>query len=208
MTVHQEIHLLLVEDSITCMVPAIREIAKDGKIGGGCCDPPYGLEFMSKDWDRLDPQADEAGEEEGQKGEPRTHAEKMQAQQEWHAQWLKGVFQLLRPGGLLKVFGGTRTFHRLAAAMEEVGFVLDPAHSLEAWAYGSGFPKSLNVAKAIDKHLRPKPEEAEEQETEEDEAEEEPTPAELTSPEAVRFSGYGTALKPAWEPFLVGRKPE
>jgi len=73
----------------------------------------------------------------------------------------------------------------------------------------SGFPKSLNVAKAIDKHLRPEPEAEkteEEAKVEEQEMEDEPQ-VELTSPDALRFSGYGTALKPAWEPFLVGRKP-
>ncbi len=98
------------------------------------------------------------------------------AMQEWHRQWLAGVHRVLKPGGVIKVFGATRTFHRMAAAMEQVGFVdLD----LEAWMYGSGFPKSLNIQKKL---------------------------AERGSPEADRFGGWGTALKPAWEPFVVGRK--
>jgi len=70
------------------------------------------------------------------------------AMQEWHARWLSEVFRVLVPGGTAKAFGGTRTFHRLAAAMETAGLM--EVH-LEAWAYASGFPKSLNVGKAIDK---------------------------------------------------------
>jgi len=63
----------------------------------------------------------------------------------------------------------------MAMAMREVGFC--DMH-LEAWTYGSGFPKSLNLQKNIDDLMI-----------------------------AEEFSGYGTALKPAWEPFVVGRKP-
>jgi site-specific DNA-methyltransferase (adenine-specific) len=70
--------------------------------------------------------------------------------------------------------------------MENVGFHLEPEHSLEAWAYGNGFPKSLNVVKALAAHqVRGDP----------------------PDPESDEFRGYGTALKPAWEPFVVGRKP-
>ena len=101
----------------------------------------------------------------------------VRAMQEWHRQWLAEVFRVLKPGGVIKVFGATRTFHRLAAAMEQAGFVdLD----LEAWMYGSGFPKSLNIHKKL---------------------------CELESPEAQRYEGFGTALKPAWEAFVVARKP-
>ena len=101
--------------------------------------------------------------------------------QAWHEGWLRECLRVLRPGGVIKAFAATRTMHRLAAAMENVGFVLDPDDSLEAWCYGSGFPKSLNVSKALAEGY----------------------------PELVeRYSGYGTALKPSWEPFVVGRKPE
>ena len=58
------------------------------------------------------------------------------AMQDWHLAWLKEAFRVLRTGGVAKVFSATRTGHRLAAAMEDAGFVLDPEHSLEAWAYG------------------------------------------------------------------------
>ena len=87
------------------------------------------------------------------------------------------AYHVLKPGGLVRVFGGTRTFHRMCAAMEEAGFVLRPEHSLEAWAYGTGFPKSHNVAAHMDEG------------------------------EAQRWVGVGTALKPAWEPIVVAYKP-
>ena len=100
--------------------------------------------------------------------------------QSWHEGWLRECYRVLKPGGVIKAFSGTRTFHRLAAAMESVGFVLDPKDSLTAWVYASGFPKSLNVSKALQK---------------------------MGSDEASRWTQYGTALKPAFEPFIVGHKP-
>lgn len=79
------------------------------------------------------------------------------------------VLRVLRPGAHLLAFGGTRTFHRLTCAIEDAGFEVRDCLS---WLYGSGFPKSLDVGKAV--------------------------PA---------FSGHGTALKPAWEPIILARKP-
>lgn len=132
------------------------------------------------------------------------------------------VYRVLAPGGIAKAFGGSRTFHRMGEAMEEAGF--EDIH-LEAWAYGSGFPKSMNVSKAIDKmkgakremkriphsgeammrhggeNTRPWIEEAIKNGYHEVQGD---TPA---SPEALAWDGWGTALKPAWEPVLVGRKP-
>ena len=83
-------------------------------------DPPYGLEFMGKHWD---------------KGVP--------GQDFWEA-----TRRLLLPGGYQLAFGGTRTFHRLAVAIEDAGFQI---RDMIAWVYGSGFPKSLDISKAIDK---------------------------------------------------------
>lgn len=144
--------------------------------------------------------------------------------QSWCVTWLRECYRVLRPGGVIKVFGATRMMHRMAAAMEEAGFVLQPSHSLEGWSYGSGFPKSLNLGKAFDKAAgavrevvgskvgRPGYREGLD-------AGNEVYGAGLgngsaksaitapATPEAEVFEGFGTALKPAWEPFLVGRKP-
>jgi hypothetical protein len=88
------------------------------------------------------------------------YAENMHAYQAWCRAWAAECLRVLRPGGHLVPFGGTRTYHRLACAIEDAGFeIRDSIH----WIYGQGFPKSLNVAEAIDKaergvrHMRPDP---------------------------------------------------
>ncbi len=83
-------------------------------------DPPYGLGFMGKDWDH---------------GVPGVH-------------FWQEVLRVLKPGAHLVAFGGTRTYHRLAVAIEDAGFEV---RDCLGWLYGSGFPKSLDVSKAIDK---------------------------------------------------------
>lgn len=139
--------------------------------------------------------------------------------QEWHARWLAQAFRLLRSGGFARVFSGTRTFHRLAAAMEDVGF---RRIGLEAWVYGSGFPKSLAIGKAIDGHLgveRPvigrakgrgsnAGSECYNWNNPNDTADR--TYYDVTGPgseESEPWEGWGTALKPSWEPIVVGQKP-
>jgi DNA modification methylase/transcriptional regulator with XRE-family HTH domain len=84
------------------------------------CDPPYGLKFMGKDWDH------------GIPGVPH---------------WAE-VFRALKPGAFLLAFGGTRTHHRLMCAIEDAGFEI---RDCMMWLYGSGFPKSLDIGKQIDK---------------------------------------------------------
>ena len=75
-------------------------------------------------------------------------ASHMNTMHQWHLQWLKEAYRTLQPNGIIKAFSGTRTFHRMAVAMKEAGFT---GIRLEVWNYGSGFPKSLDVSKAIDK---------------------------------------------------------
>lgn len=134
------------------------------------CDPPYGLEFMGKEWDKLQvaenpnflkpPGVSGSNNTYGPRFGVRQHGDskgvqkiqkRNEAQQHWHVRWLAEVYRVLEPGGVVKAFSGTRTFHRMAAAMEEAGFILEPKSSLEAWLYGSGFPKSMNISKQIDK---------------------------------------------------------
>jgi DNA modification methylase len=124
------------------------------------CDPPYGLEFMGKDWDH---------------GVPGEHF------------WSEAL-RVAKPGAHLLAFGGTRTHHRLACAIEDAGWEV---RDCLMWLYGQGFPKSKDVAKAIDEsHGNPTAE-----------------PYTPTHPEAIRWHGWGTALKPAWEPIILARKP-
>lgn len=108
---------------------------------------------------------------------------KLNSMQEWHRAWLVECYRVLVPGGVIKAFSATRTFHRMATAMQEAGFT---DIRLEAWNYGSGFPKSMNIGKTLDKAAG---------------AEREATSA------AKVWDGWGTALKPSWEPVLVGTKP-
>jgi hypothetical protein len=88
-------------------------------------DPPYGLSFMGKEWDH------------GVPGVPF-----------WEA-----ALRVLKPGGHLVAFSGSRTYHRLACAVEDAGFEIRDSF---IWAYGSGFPKSMNIATAIEKLADPK----------------------------------------------------
>lgn len=135
----------------------------------------------------------------------------------WHASWLREVARTLEPGGVVKAFGGTRTIHRVAAAMEDVGLEV---LGMTAWAYGSGFPKNLDVGKALDNragvtravkgpppYRRGRAQQAY-SETRRVSYDYPPSPVTVaTSPEAVLWDGWGTALKPSWEPVVVGRRP-
>lgn len=85
------------------------------------------------------------------------------------------VLRVLKPGGHLLAFSGTRTYHRMAAAIEDAGFEI---RDQIGWLYGSGFPKSRNIAEH-----------------------------DLDGEDAERWTGWGTALKPAWEPICVARRP-
>ena len=144
------------------------------------------------------------------------------SQRLWHKDWVEAAFRVLRPGGVLKAFNGTRTMHHMAMAMEEAGF---GEMTFEAWSYGSGFPKSHNIAKAIDKMKGAKREMKRTPHSGEammrhggdntrpwiEEAlkvgyHEAPGDVPVTD-EAKLWEGWGTALKPAWEPVIVGTKP-
>ncbi len=115
----------------------------DASVDSVVCDPPYNLSFMGRDWD--------------------SHAT-AEVFERWCESWARECLRLLKPGGYLVAFGGTRTYHRLACGIEDAGFEIRDSIGegrgyLLAWVHGSGFPKA------------------------------------------------STALKPAWEPIVVARKP-
>ena len=150
-------------------------------------DPPYGLSFMGKGWDH---------------GVPGVEF------------WTE-AFRVAKPGAHLLAFGGTRTYHRLACAIEDAGWEI---RDCVMWVYGSGFPKSHDVSKAIDKAAGAEREvvwhDPSRYRRDNDsnnayaahcgQAGNITAPA---TPEAQQWSGWGTALKPAWEPIIVARKP-
>ena len=127
-------------------------------------DPPYGLEFMGKEWDApwknsgdvLTDPASVGGFQDGAGGNPYSRSrirygrdgDAMLGFQDWFTVVAIEALRVLKPGGHLLAFGGTRTWHRLAVAIEDAGFEVRDSI---AWMYGSGFPKSLDVSKAIDK---------------------------------------------------------
>ena len=151
-------------------------------------DPPYGLAFMGKAWDGTTPPP-----------------------ADWHA--IRGA---LRPGAPLLAFGGTRTWHHLATALEAAGFAL---RDTLMWLYGSGFPKSHDVSKAIDKAAGARREVVGKSIYYPRRANKNGTATysdfhndtrDLTAPatDAARlWHGFGTALKPAWEPVLLAMAP-
>src|SRR3990167_514402 len=223
----------LQNDSITLWCGDCCEILKqlpENSIDSCVCDPPYGLKFMNKEFDNL-----------GDRSQ----------MQKWHEQWVREVFRVLKPGGYLLVFGGSRTNHRLVCAVEDTGFeirdslryfyetnsymkiFLDslsseqrdllniawPAESEYQWVYGSGFPKSLDVSKALDralgavrKKIQPGNAPAYQRSIGNTRPWMDDADHKIDGPEPVtalanQWSGWGTALKPAYEPITIARKP-
>lgn len=154
-------------------------------------DPPYELGFMGKSWDKSGIAYDVAV-------------------------WSE-CLRVLKPGGHLIAFGGSRTYHRLAVAIEDAGFEI---RDQLQWLYGSGFPKSLDISKALDKQAgaAPKSPNADKWKPGSRGAAPkhgtgwgtEPTTPHNWEPAtaaAQQWNGWGTALKPAHEPAVLARKP-
>jgi site-specific DNA-methyltransferase (adenine-specific) len=104
-------------------------------------DPPYGLEFMGKDWDKLDIGLPQEAVWKGRRDGPPSASVRMQR---WHEAWVREAYRVLKPGGYLLAFGGTRTHHRLWCAIENAGFVVQDTIM---WLYGQGFPKGRTQLK-------------------------------------------------------------
>ena len=160
----------------------------DGYFDSIVTDPPYGLKFMGKAWDH------------GIPGVP---------------YWAEAL-RVAKPGAFLLAFGGTRTHHRLMVAIEDAGWEI---RDCIMWVYGSGFPKSHDVSKAIDKaagverdvigknmNRRTGRTNATAYVRGNDACESENITAPATDA-ARQWDGWGTALKPAWEPVIVGYCP-
>jgi DNA modification methylase len=144
----------------------------DNSVDSIVCDPPYELGFMGKSWDS--------------------------SGIAYSIELWKECLRVLKPGGHLLAFGGTRTWHRLAVAIEDAGFEI---RDNIAWLYGSGFPKSHNISKAIDKSA------GAEREIVGYRNPDGSGVAGKVEKDAKAWDGWGTALKPAHEPIVVARKP-
>lgn len=179
------------------------DVIEPNSIDSIVTDPPYELGFMNKGWD----------------------SNGVAFQKET---WEK-CYTALKSGGYLVAFGGTRTFHRIACAIEDAGFEI---RDTIMWLYGSGFPKSLNIGKQVEakilfndasgrshKMLNGEKvhtkmwahhwnyENGVEPKDYSELSQEKVIDVEFTTEEGRRWSGWGTALKPAYEPIIVARKP-
>jgi site-specific DNA-methyltransferase (adenine-specific) len=147
---------------------------------------------------------------------PNARLDAMNVFQQWFTEVAAEALRVLKPGGHLLAFGGTRTYHRMACAIEDAGFeIRDSIH----WVYGSGFPKSLNISKAIDKAAGVEREVVgkklsgianSKEGTRHTIGASKAVEVDVTisaTEEAKQWDGWGTALKPAHEPIVVARKP-
>jgi len=134
------------------------KLLDDNSVDSIVTDPPYELGFMGKKWDSTGIA--------------------------YNVELWQEALRVLKPGGHLLAFGGTRTYHRMVCAIEDAGFEI---RDQMQWIYGSGFPKSIDISKALDKRR---------------------CKVDITATEEAKlWEGWGTALKPANEPIVVARKP-
>jgi site-specific DNA-methyltransferase (adenine-specific) len=133
-----------------CLDVIPRLVTEGVSVDAVVTDPPYGLEFMGKEWDRFRDEPRRIVGTGGREAPFAHHAVALNGRRNsqygvWCEAWARACFEILRPGGYLVAFGGTRTYHRLVCAIEDAGFVIQDQL---AWLYGSGFPKHRS-------HLKP-----------------------------------------------------
>ena len=158
----------------------------DNSVDGIVTDPPYGLSFMNKKWDYDVPSVEI---------------------------W-KECLRVLKPGGHLLSFSGSRTYHRMAVRIEDAGFEI---RDQIMWVYGSGFPKSHNIGKAVDKLQGNEREEYIKTDgigTDSNSGKYNMNNGNsnlkkeyIDTKGTTEWEGWGTALKPAHEPIVMARKP-
>lgn len=210
----------------------------DNSVDSVVTDPPYGIRFMGKSWDGADIEARTnerrgleshcpgAGPNGGHKsiaaeaGKYDLSDKGMIAFQEFSQEWARECLRVLKPGGHLLSFASCRTYHRMAVGIEMAGFEI---RDQMQWIFGSGFPKSHNISKSIDKSAGAKREVIGTKRKSDirgstvngewiglNKPDKGLIDLEYTAPateEAIRWDGWGTALKPANEPIVVARKP-
>ena len=158
----------------------------DNSVDSIVTDPPYELGFMGKSWDA--------------------------SGIAFNVEVWREALRVMKPGGHLIAFSGSRTYHRMAVAIEDAGFEI---RDQIMWVYGSGFPKSHNVSKGIDKAAGAErevvgkmtnPASSIYSQSENEMSRDVDITAPAT-PAAKQWDGWGTALKPAHEPMVLARKP-
>ena len=173
----------------------VLDTLEENSIDAIITDPPYELGFMGKSWDK--------------------------SGIAYNVELWKKALRVLKAGGYLLAFGGSRTYHRIACAIEDAGFEI---RDTVMWLYGSGFPKSMNIGLAVDKKNGVESEVIGINKSVQDLKEvgkitgHKMTFGQEGTENCVRkdvpilkanneWSGWGTCLKPAFEPIIMARKP-
>lgn len=212
-------------DSLKVLPRIARKQAENGKLGfHACvCDPPYLLGFMGKRWDTVD--GSDVKKYDSELADI-AFDPFMPPSQAFHYEWAKAVVLVLRPGAHILAFGGDRTYHRMACAIEDAGCDI---RNMLAWVYGQGMPHGMNIGMTVNKKLRGRPQGTADPDSpnhkrlrlrndgqnpsgsgysvDGKQAKARHAETEGWHPEALEFHGFNTALKPALEPICVARTP-